>query len=85
MPSWVLPDWGARDMVWSSLLGIVVLVGVMLVWVVVQSAWRNVFLRSAADPDVLARRLDCGNCGCTDSCERGSPTGNTVGEERIHE
>jgi len=64
----------------SYVTGVAVLVGVMVLWVGVQSAWRNVFARTAADPDVLAGRLDCGNCGCTESCERESRGGSRRGE-----
>lgn len=45
------------------------IVGLMLAWVWVQSAWRKTFSENISDEDVLAERRSCGNCGCTKVCK----------------
>ncbi len=57
-------------MVTSYLTAMVVIVVVMVAWVGVQSAWRRAFPEAFGDPDVLAGRMSCGGCGCTDVCLR---------------
>jgi hypothetical protein len=47
-----------------AIAGLVVL---LLVWLVVQLAWRRVFPRNCPDGDALAGRGGCG--GCTNDCE----------------
>ena len=46
------------------------IVGLMLVWVTIQSLWRKMFAEYLSDDDVLAGRTSCSNCGCTAVCER---------------
>ncbi|MFQ5445559.1 MAG: hypothetical protein ACE5FF_01385 [Saprospiraceae bacterium] len=45
------------------------IVGLMILWVVVQSLWGKTFSEHLTDEDVLADRRSCGNCGCTTVCE----------------
>ena len=54
----------------TALIG---LLAVLVAWVAVQCAWRRVFPGAFADPDVLAERMGCHACGCTEICERGRP------------
>ena len=54
----------------SYATGIGVVIGLMIAWAAVQSAWRKSFSESEADPDVLARRMGCQGCGCLTVCER---------------
>jgi len=58
-------------------IGLTTILTVVVVWVGVQIAWRRVFPDASTDPDVLAGRLGCGGCGCTDVCEK-----NGVGDAR---
>ncbi len=53
-----------------ALIGLLV---VLAAWVAVQSAWRRTFPGAFSDPDVLAERMGCRDCGCTKVCERGGP------------
>lgn len=46
------------------------MVGLMIVWVLVQSLWRKEFRNYISDSDVLAERRSCGSCGCSEACER---------------
>jgi len=57
---------------WSSyLLGVGLLVGMTVGWVLVQRAWRATFPEAAPGGDALAGRLGCHGCGeCTSNCER---------------
>lgn len=41
----------------------------LFLWVVVQAAWRHEFGTPANDPDALAARGNCGQCGCSTPCE----------------
>jgi len=45
-------------------------VGVMLLWIAGQSAWRRVFPEACSDPDVLAGRAGCGGCDRGKVCSR---------------
>jgi hypothetical protein len=56
--------------VWTYLLAIIAVIGIMLLWVWVQSQWRETFSENISDPDVLAERRSCGNCGCTKVCNK---------------
>ncbi len=51
------------------LTGIGGMVGLMLVWVLVQRLWGKTFAGYFSDEDVLAERRDCRSCGCTTACE----------------
>ena len=57
-------------MLTSYLTAMPVIAVVMVAWVGVQSAWRRAFPEALADPDVLAGRMGCHGCGCTDVCLR---------------
>ena len=63
------------ETVWSFVIGVLGLVGMMLIWVLVQSYWRKTFKDNISDEDVLAERRSCGNCGCTKVCERKGTVG----------
>jgi len=54
----------------SLLIGTGGIIGLMLLWTVVQSLWRKTFAGYTSDEDVLAERRSCGNCGCTAACEK---------------
>ncbi len=56
-------------MVKSFLIGAGAIIGMMLIWALVQKFWGNTFSDYIADDDVLAGRGGCGNCGCTTACE----------------
>ena len=53
----------------SLLIGIGGIVGLMLLWLVVQTLWGRIFADYMDDEDVLADRRSCKNCGCTTACE----------------
>ena len=52
----------------SYVIGVALTVAVLLAWVAIQSAWARAFSDPAADPDALARRMDCHGCGCAAPC-----------------
>ncbi|MTI41660.1 hypothetical protein [Fulvivirga lutimaris] len=49
-------------------IGILGIIGMMLIWTVVQRAWKKAFPDHHINEDVLAGRSDCGSCGCTTKC-----------------
>jgi len=53
----------------AYVIGIVGVAAVAAIWVAVQQAWSKSFAGWFTDPDVLAERQGCGNCGCTEACE----------------
>ena len=53
----------------TYIAAILILVFLMILWVVIQGFWRRTFDEHISDPDVLAGRRNCGNCGCTTICE----------------
>ena len=57
-------------MLQSFLIGIGGIVGLMLVWAIVQVLWGRVFAEYRSDEDVLADRRSCGNCGCATTCRK---------------
>ena len=59
-------------MIESLIIGIGGIVSLMVIWVLVQSWWRNVFSDNLSDDDVLAGRSSCSNCGCTTVCKKGN-------------
>lgn len=50
------------------LIGMVGIIGMMVLWGIVQHLWRKTFLDLQSDEDVLAGRADCGSCGCSSPC-----------------
>ncbi len=52
---------------YAAAIGALVLL--ILLWVLVQTLWRQVFSDQVSDPDVLADRRSCGDCGCKTVCE----------------
>ena len=54
----------------SYAIGLLVPVAVAFGWFAVQTAWGRAFPDPGADPDVLARRMDCQGCGCAAVCSR---------------
>lgn len=44
----------------------------MVFWAIVQHFWKRTFPDDLADPDALAGRSSCANCGCSGICERNS-------------
>jgi hypothetical protein len=55
-------------MIESFVIGIGGVVGLLLLWVLVQSWWGKVFADHMIDEDVMAGRTKCSNCGCTTVC-----------------
>ena len=56
-------------MIKSFIVAVLSILGLMLVWLVIQNKWRNTFQQFITDQDVLAERRSCQNCGCTKQCE----------------
>ena len=54
----------------SYAIGLLVPVALALGWFAVQTACGRAFPENGADPDVLARRMDCHGCGCGLICQR---------------
>lgn len=50
------------------IIGIAAISGMMVVWILIQRLWKQVFADEMQDPDVLAGRSDCGSCGCSTPC-----------------
>lgn len=57
-------------MIQSLLIAMGTVVGLMLAWTLVQNLWRTAFADYLTEEDVLAERRSCGNCGCTQACEK---------------
>ncbi len=57
-------------MLTSYIIALLLPPALLLGWVAVQHLWRKEFGSPQGDPDVLAGRGDCGNCGCAQPCER---------------
>ncbi|MBK8515607.1 MAG: hypothetical protein IPL55_04755 [Saprospiraceae bacterium] len=57
-------------MIRSLFIAFVIIVGLMIFWVMIQSWWRNTFHEYTSDDDVLAGRSSCTNCGCTTACKK---------------
>ena len=55
----------------SFVTGLIGITAVAVAWVGVQQAWGKAFAGFYSDPDVLAERTGCQDCGCTKICERG--------------
>ena len=62
----------------SMIIGVGGVVGLMLLWYMVQSWWGRTFSDNITDEDVLAGRSSCGNCGCATFCEK---NGNKISTE----
>jgi len=56
-------------MIQSLLTAITAIVGLMLLWIIVQALWGKTFAEHVSDEDVMAGRTKCGNCGCTTLCK----------------
>ena len=61
-------------MIQSLLIAMGGIVGLMLAWLLVQHLWRQQFADYLTEEDVLAERRSCGNCGCTQACDRSQQT-----------
>ena len=57
-------------MITSYLAAILGIVGLMVLWMLVQAGWRRTFADYVDEEDVLAHRRSCGNCGCSKACRR---------------
>jgi hypothetical protein len=53
----------------SYIIGIIGIVGLMLIWFLVQKFWKQVFSDHLIDDDAMSGRTKCSNCGCTSLCE----------------
>lgn len=56
-------------MIGNYLIGILGIIGLMILWVIVQRWWGRAFAEEVSDDDVLADRRSCGDCGCTTVCK----------------
>ena len=56
-------------MLTSYLVGALGTVGLLLLWIAVQGAWRRSFPDAFSDPDVLAGRPGCDGCSHEPACE----------------
>ena len=57
-------------MIRSLVIGIGLMLGLVLLWTVVQTLWKKVFREEYLEEDVLAGRRSCSNCGCTTVCKQ---------------
>ena len=55
-------------MIYSIIIGEGGIIVMMILWVMVQSQWRETFIEEIEEADVLAHRRSCGDCGCGTSC-----------------
>ena len=53
----------------TYIIAITLMIILMILWLVVQRQWGKTFSDGITDEDVLAGRSECGNCGCTTSCQ----------------
>lgn len=61
----------------SAWPGLLLMVGVLVLWVAVQSAWRRSFPDPSGELDALAGRGGCHGCRggeCRNECDSGSAT-----------
>ncbi len=56
-------------MIDSLLIAIGGIVGLMVLWMIVQKLWGQTFAEYMGDEDAMAGRTKCGNCGCTTVCK----------------
>ena len=56
-------------MIKSLSIAIAGIVGMMLVWMLVQYLWKKTFAAYVSDEDALADRSTCANCTCATVCE----------------
>ena len=54
----------------SLIIATVAIVGMMLVWTVVQTMWRKIFTGNAVGEDVLVDRRSCSDCSCLTICKK---------------
>lgn len=59
-------------MLHSLLIGIGGVIGLVLLWALVQLLWRNTFSAYMSTEDAMGDRTKCSNCGCTTACEKKS-------------
>jgi len=57
-------------MIETALKAIIGITVILSGWLLVQTAWRQVFPGTPADEDILAGRLGCHGCSRQDSCEK---------------
>ena len=53
----------------SLLIAAIAIVGMMLVWTIVQTMWRKIFTGNAVGEDVLVDRRSCSDCSCISICK----------------
>lgn len=53
----------------SLIIATVAIIGMMLVWTIVQTMWRKIFTGNAVGEDVLVDRRDCADCSCITICK----------------
>lgn len=58
-------------MFYSLIIAIGGIIGLMLLWVLIQALWGKTFSEYVSpDDDVMSGRTKCSNCGCTTACEK---------------
>jgi hypothetical protein len=53
------------EMIESLTIGLGGIIFLMVLWVIVQNLWRNIFSDQITDDDVLAGRSSCSHCTCS--------------------
>lgn len=58
-------------MFYSLIIAIGGIIGLMLLWVLIQTLWGRIFSEYVSpEEDVMSGRTKCSNCGCTTACEK---------------
>jgi len=57
-------------MIYTLFISIVIISGMMILWIAVQSLWKKSFGSYIDDEDVLAGRKSCGDCACFGICKK---------------
>ncbi|KPK16764.1 MAG: hypothetical protein AMJ62_03915 [Myxococcales bacterium SG8_38] len=65
------------------IIGVGAFVLLSAAWVGVQRAWRKSFPDAGDDPDALAGRPGCGDCGRSQRCHEGTDSGTCEAEEEM--
>lgn len=54
----------------SFIIAALGIIGMMMVWTLVQTLWRKTFTGSTVGEDVLVGRRSCSGCSCTTTCKK---------------
>jgi len=53
----------------SLFIAAIAIIGMMIVWTIVQTMWRKIFTGNAVGEDVLVDRRSCADCSCITICK----------------